>query len=43
MGWCYLRQSSGDGWAEVSKSPDKDSGGGEATVGPNQYNMEVVN
>jgi hypothetical protein len=36
MGWCYLGQGSGDGWAEVSTSPDKDSRGGEATVGPNQ-------
>jgi hypothetical protein len=42
MGWCYLRQGSGDGWAKVSTSPDQDSGGVEATMGPDQYGLEVV-
>jgi hypothetical protein len=41
-GWCYFRQGSRNSWAKVSTSPDQDSGGGEATMGSEQYGVKVV-
>jgi hypothetical protein len=41
-GWCYLKHGSRNSWAKVSTSPDQDSGGGKATMGSDQYGVEVV-
>jgi hypothetical protein len=41
-GRCYLRQGSENSWAKVLTSPDQDSGGGKATMGSDQYGVEVV-